>query len=82
MNNGKRPAKHDEHKAMLIVDGEGIDWTGHAKDVTEDYALMLLIPAIQSQTLRFAKVKRMHAVPPPMIGNYMPSKSDLGIDES
>ncbi|GJU45347.1 ribonuclease H-like domain-containing protein [Tanacetum coccineum] len=31
---------------------------------------------------RFAKVKGMHAVPPPMTGIYMPSKSDFGIDES
>nr|GEU44202.1 ribonuclease H-like domain-containing protein [Tanacetum cinerariifolium] len=39
-NNGKRPAKQDKHKAMVTVDGEGVDWTGHAKDKTEDYALM------------------------------------------
>ncbi|GKA95077.1 ribonuclease H-like domain-containing protein [Tanacetum coccineum] len=33
-------------------------------------------------TDRFAKVKGMHVVPPPMIGIYMPPKSDFGIDES
>nr|GEU38728.1 ribonuclease H-like domain-containing protein [Tanacetum cinerariifolium] len=31
---------------------------------------------------RFAKVKGMHAVSPPMTMNYMPPKSDFGIDES
>ncbi|GJX40055.1 hypothetical protein Tco_0255045 [Tanacetum coccineum] len=31
---------------------------------------------------RFEKVEGMHAVPPPMTGNYMPPKSDFGIDES
>ncbi|GJX00195.1 putative ribonuclease H-like domain-containing protein [Tanacetum coccineum] len=30
---------------------------------------------------RFAKVKGMHAVPLPMTGNYMPPKSDFGIDD-
>ncbi|GJV07877.1 hypothetical protein Tco_1345533, partial [Tanacetum coccineum] len=30
---------------------------------------------------RFAKVEGMHVVPPPMTRNYMPPKSDLGIDE-
>ncbi|GKA56004.1 hypothetical protein Tco_0755076 [Tanacetum coccineum] len=30
---------------------------------------------------RFAKVEGMHAVPPPMTGNYMPPKSDFEIDE-
>nr|GEX00701.1 hypothetical protein [Tanacetum cinerariifolium] len=39
-DNGKRPAKQDEHKAMVTIDGEGVDWTGHAKDKTADYALM------------------------------------------
>nr|GFC05844.1 xylulose kinase-1 [Tanacetum cinerariifolium] len=28
------------HKAMVIIDGEGVDWTGHAEDETDDYALM------------------------------------------
>ncbi|GJV38928.1 hypothetical protein Tco_1417368 [Tanacetum coccineum] len=31
---------------------------------------------------RFAKVEGMHAVPPPMTGNYIPPKFDFGIDES
>nr|GEU96358.1 hypothetical protein [Tanacetum cinerariifolium] len=31
---------------------------------------------------RFAKVEEMHAVPPPMTRNYMPPKTDFGIDES
>nr|GEU35464.1 hypothetical protein [Tanacetum cinerariifolium] len=39
-DNGKRPAKQDEHKAMVTIDREGVDWTGHAKDNTENYALM------------------------------------------
>nr|GEW19430.1 ribonuclease H-like domain-containing protein [Tanacetum cinerariifolium] len=38
-DNRKRPAKQDEHKAMVIIDEEGVDWTGHAEDETEDYAL-------------------------------------------
>nr|GEV77358.1 retrotransposon protein, putative, unclassified [Tanacetum cinerariifolium] len=39
-DNGKRPTKQDEHKAMVTIDEEGVDWTGHAKDETEDYAFM------------------------------------------
>nr|GEV69203.1 hypothetical protein [Tanacetum cinerariifolium] len=30
----------DEHKAMVTIDGEGVDWTGLAEDDTENYALM------------------------------------------
>nr|GEX41215.1 hypothetical protein [Tanacetum cinerariifolium] len=40
MDNRKRPAKQDEHKAMVTINEEGVDWTGHAKDDTEDYALI------------------------------------------
>nr|GEY44943.1 hypothetical protein [Tanacetum cinerariifolium] len=39
-DNGKRSAKPDEHKAMVTIDGEGVDWTGHAEDDTKDYALI------------------------------------------
>nr|GEW52366.1 ribonuclease H-like domain-containing protein [Tanacetum cinerariifolium] len=31
---------------------------------------------------RFVKIKGIHAFPPPMTWNYMPPKSDFGIDES
>ncbi|GKA40798.1 ribonuclease H-like domain-containing protein, partial [Tanacetum coccineum] len=31
---------------------------------------------------RFGKVEGMHAVPPPMTGNYVPPKFDFGINES
>nr|GEY36539.1 hypothetical protein [Tanacetum cinerariifolium] len=39
-DNEKTPSKQDEHKAMVTIDGEGVDWTGHAKDDIKDYALM------------------------------------------
>nr|GEV90375.1 hypothetical protein [Tanacetum cinerariifolium] len=130
-DNEKRPAKQDQHKAMVTIDGEGVDWTGHAEDDTEDYALMafdssnlgadtevtscskvrgesyaklkklyneqreqLGVASIEIQAYtcsdvkdspvndRFAKVEGMHAVSPPMTDNYMPPKSDFGIDES
>nr|GEY08879.1 ribonuclease H-like domain-containing protein [Tanacetum cinerariifolium]GEY37468.1 ribonuclease H-like domain-containing protein [Tanacetum cinerariifolium] len=84
----------DEHKAMVTIDGEGVDWTGHAEDNTEDYALMDFNSSNSGSDTessdvedshvndRFEKVKGMHAVPLPMTRNYMPLKSDFGIDES
>ncbi|GJZ15781.1 putative ribonuclease H-like domain-containing protein [Tanacetum coccineum] len=36
---GNRTGKKEESKALVIVDGESIDWTTHSKD-DEDYALM------------------------------------------
>nr|GEU29091.1 hypothetical protein [Tanacetum cinerariifolium] len=169
-DNGRRPAKQDEHKAMVTIDGEGVDWTSHAKDDTKNYVLMAFNSInsgsdtevtscskecentyaklkklydeqreqlgvasieIQAYTLalkkmsakdksglgygtqihegvlsyenkvlesvfdsrssdvedspvndRFAKLERMHAVPPPMTWIYMPPKPDFRIDES
>nr|GEW91970.1 hypothetical protein [Tanacetum cinerariifolium] len=39
-DNGRRHAKQDEPKAMVTIDGDSVDWTGHAEDDTENYALM------------------------------------------
>ncbi|GKF53925.1 hypothetical protein Tco_0160835, partial [Tanacetum coccineum] len=32
--------KQEEPKALLTLDGEGVDWTGHAEDAQENFALM------------------------------------------
>ncbi|GJW58765.1 hypothetical protein Tco_0105496 [Tanacetum coccineum] len=35
-----RPGNQEEPKALVTLDGEGVDWTGHAKDEQENFALM------------------------------------------
>ncbi|GJT01211.1 ribonuclease H-like domain-containing protein [Tanacetum coccineum] len=129
----------EEPKALVNLDGDGVDWTGHAEDEQDNFALMaysnsglntevtscskeceesyakikklydeqreqLGVASIEIQAYthalkkveaqlssdledspmndRFAKVKGMHAVSPPMTGIYMPYKFDFGIDES
>nr|GEV65410.1 uncharacterized mitochondrial protein AtMg00810-like [Tanacetum cinerariifolium] len=118
----------DEHKAMVTIDGEGVDWTSHAEDKTKDYALMGFnssnsgsntemtakdksglgygsqihdgVLSYENEVFasvfdtrssdvedspvndRFTKVEGMHAVLPPMKGNYMPPKFDFGIVKS
>ncbi|GJX75531.1 ribonuclease H-like domain-containing protein [Tanacetum coccineum] len=39
-DNGRRPGKKEEPNALVTLDGEGIDWTSHAEDEEEDFALM------------------------------------------
>ncbi|GJY43652.1 hypothetical protein Tco_0431865 [Tanacetum coccineum] len=39
-SNGRRPGKQEEPKALVTLDGEGVDWTDHAKDEQENFALM------------------------------------------
>ncbi|GJT65003.1 putative ribonuclease H-like domain-containing protein [Tanacetum coccineum] len=38
-DNGRRSGKQEVFKALLTIDGEGVDWTSHSKE-EEDYALM------------------------------------------
>ncbi|GKG26806.1 hypothetical protein Tco_0402509, partial [Tanacetum coccineum] len=37
--NGRRSGKQEDSKALVTIDGEGIDWTSHSEE-EEDYALM------------------------------------------
>ncbi|GKA35504.1 ribonuclease H-like domain-containing protein [Tanacetum coccineum] len=124
-DNGRRPRKQEEPKALVTLDGEGVDWTDHAEDEQENFALMAysnsgsdtemkkdksglgygdqvhdgvlsyeneVFQSVFNNRLsdvgdspvhdRFANVEGMHAVPPPMTGNYMPSGPDREIDDS
>ncbi|GJV65928.1 ribonuclease H-like domain-containing protein [Tanacetum coccineum] len=36
---GRRPGKQEDSKALVTIDGEGVDWTSHLEE-EEDYALM------------------------------------------
>ncbi|GJX64212.1 ribonuclease H-like domain-containing protein [Tanacetum coccineum] len=38
--NGRRPGKQEEPKALVTLDGEGVDWIGYAEDEEENFALM------------------------------------------
>ncbi|GKC55472.1 ribonuclease H-like domain-containing protein, partial [Tanacetum coccineum] len=39
-DNGRRPGKQEERKALVTIDEGGVDWTGHAEDEQENFALM------------------------------------------
>ncbi|GJS47598.1 putative ribonuclease H-like domain-containing protein [Tanacetum coccineum] len=39
-DNERRHGKQEEPKALVTLDGEGVDWTGHAEDEQENFALM------------------------------------------
>ncbi|GKB50165.1 putative ribonuclease H-like domain-containing protein [Tanacetum coccineum] len=39
-DNGRRPGKQEEPKALVTLDGEGVDWTDHAEDEQENFGLM------------------------------------------
>ncbi|GKF50359.1 hypothetical protein Tco_0146826, partial [Tanacetum coccineum] len=36
----RRSGKQEDSKALVIIDGEGVDWTSHSEEEEEDYALM------------------------------------------
>ncbi|GJT58689.1 putative ribonuclease H-like domain-containing protein, partial [Tanacetum coccineum] len=39
-DNGRRSGKQEEPKALVTLDGDGVDWTSHSEDKQENYALM------------------------------------------
>ncbi|GJT21907.1 ribonuclease H-like domain-containing protein [Tanacetum coccineum] len=45
---GSRTGQKEDSKALVTIDGEGVDWTNHSKD--EDYALMACNTQLDSDT--------------------------------
>nr|GEW02983.1 copia protein [Tanacetum cinerariifolium] len=39
-DNGRRPAYQDDSKALVTMNGEDIDWSGHVKKDTQNFAMM------------------------------------------
>ncbi|GJX37254.1 hypothetical protein Tco_0250557 [Tanacetum coccineum] len=40
LKNRRRSGKQEDSKALVTLDGEGVDWTSHSEDEQENYALM------------------------------------------
>ncbi|GJZ63032.1 ribonuclease H-like domain-containing protein, partial [Tanacetum coccineum] len=147
---GRRSGKQEDSKALVTIDGEGVDWTSHSEE-EEDYALMACnssgsdtereqlrdasieilaytqaLKKVEAQLMsandkfgigygdyrydgilsyenevlqsvfmnkesdlenqplydKFVIAEGMHAVPPPMTGNYMPFGPDIEINYS
>nr|GFD04525.1 hypothetical protein [Tanacetum cinerariifolium] len=84
-----RPAYQDDSKALVTIDGEDINWSGHVEEDTQNYAMMAYSSSnsgsdnksvfideecdLEDTLVNDTYVDGMHAVPPHMIGNYMPS---------
>nr|GEW64230.1 hypothetical protein [Tanacetum cinerariifolium] len=39
-DNGRRPAYHDDSKALVTIDGEDINWSGHVEEDVQNFAMM------------------------------------------
>nr|GEW70550.1 hypothetical protein [Tanacetum cinerariifolium] len=97
-DNGKRPAYQDDSKALVTIDGEDIDWSRHVKEDAQNYAMIAYsssnlssdnesmfmnnVSDLEDTFINDRYANGMHAVPPPMIGNYMPYGPDVEIDYS
>ncbi|GJX57529.1 hypothetical protein Tco_0287426 [Tanacetum coccineum] len=91
---GGRTVQKGDSKALVTIDGEGVDWSHHSED--EDYALMACNSSdsdtesvfmnkesdIENQPVYDRFAEGIHVVPPPMTGNYMPSGPEIEIDYS
>nr|GEU34655.1 putative reverse transcriptase domain, ribonuclease H-like domain protein [Tanacetum cinerariifolium] len=96
-HSGKRHAKEEDEKALVVQDGLGTyDWSYQVEKEATDFDLMAFTsnPSSSSSSNseenslandRFKKGEGCHAVPPSLTGNYMPPKYDLsfaGLDDS
>nr|GEX36325.1 hypothetical protein [Tanacetum cinerariifolium] len=74
-DNGRRPAYKDDSKALVTINGDDIDWSGHS-------VFMNKASDLEDTLVNDRFANGMHAVPPPMIGIYMPFGPDVEIDYS
>nr|GEX29207.1 putative ribonuclease H-like domain-containing protein [Tanacetum cinerariifolium] len=97
-DNGRRPAYQDDSKALVTINGEDIDWSGHIEKDAQNYAMMAYSCSnsgfdnksvfmnkesdLEDTLVNDRYADEMHAVPPPMIGNHMPFRPDVEIDYS
>nr|GEV72744.1 putative ribonuclease H-like domain-containing protein [Tanacetum cinerariifolium] len=97
-DNGRRPVYQDDSKALVTIDGEDIDWTGHVEEDAQNYAVMAYSSSNSGSDNKSVFMNKesnledthvndryaagMHAVLPPMTGNYMPSGPNVEIDYS
>nr|GEW33013.1 putative ribonuclease H-like domain-containing protein [Tanacetum cinerariifolium] len=66
--NKRRPASQDDSKALVTIDGESVFINKECD--------------LENTPVNDRYAKGMHAVPPPMTGNYKPSGPDVEIDYS
>nr|GEX26375.1 hypothetical protein [Tanacetum cinerariifolium] len=85
-DNGNRPAREEDEKALAVQDELGYDSQfneNEVLDVKEEEATETVFDNHSSDEENslandmFKKGKGFHAVPPPLIGNYMPPKPNL-----
>nr|GEW52203.1 hypothetical protein [Tanacetum cinerariifolium] len=74
-DNGRRPSYQDDSKALVTIDGEDINWSGHSVFINKESDL-------EDTPVNDRYAAGMHAVPPLMTGNYLPSGPDVEIDYS
>ncbi|GJZ88195.1 putative ribonuclease H-like domain-containing protein, partial [Tanacetum coccineum] len=68
-DNGRRSGKQEEPKALVTLDGDGVDWTSHSEDEQDNYALMAFsnsgsdteVPSCSKECKEsYAKLKKLY----------------------
>ncbi|GKB18844.1 putative ribonuclease H-like domain-containing protein [Tanacetum coccineum] len=77
-DNGRISGIQEDSKALVTLDGEGVDWTSHSEDEQENYAFM----ACNSSGSDTEVTSCSKEFCPPMTGIYIPSRPDKEINDS
>nr|GEV41583.1 hypothetical protein [Tanacetum cinerariifolium] len=97
-DNGRRPAYQDDSKALVTIDEEVIDWSGHVEKYTQNFAMIAYSSNnsgsdnksvfmnkecdLENTHVNDRYAEGTHTLPPPMTGSYMPYRPDVEIDYS
>nr|GEV01697.1 hypothetical protein [Tanacetum cinerariifolium] len=95
-DNSRRPAYQEDSNALVTIDGEDIDWPGHVEEDAKNYSMMAYSNSgtdnesvfmnkesdLEDTHVNDRYADGMHAVPPPMTGNYMPFGPDVDMNYS
>nr|GEX42881.1 hypothetical protein [Tanacetum cinerariifolium] len=92
-DNDRRPAYQDDSKALVTIDGNDIDWSGHIEEDAQNYAMMAYSSSnsgsdnesvfmnkandLEDTPVNDRFADGMHAVSPPITGNYIPSRPNV-----
>ncbi|GJX30689.1 ribonuclease H-like domain-containing protein [Tanacetum coccineum] len=77
-DNRRRFGKHEDSKALVTLDGEGVDWTSHSEDEQENYAFMACNSSVSDTEVTscskeykesYAKLKKLYDEQREQLGN-------------
>nr|GEW83152.1 putative ribonuclease H-like domain-containing protein [Tanacetum cinerariifolium] len=66
-DNGRRLAYQDDSKALVTIDGEAIDWSGHVEEDTQNFAMMAYSSSNSGSDNELTNLSPRNCIPPEVL---------------